>query len=147
MKYDPNTRPDKRSGLDTEFYTVMNICIFTYRYELELCTVTTSIFIDTTRSLTECYIGGSTPEKADAVKVVTDYHYAKRPILCCSDSIPLINKSNRSPAKIEPDIIILTAQDSDLCSKSLRNRTGILLKIISKISPRRSQDSKDCLLK
>ena len=43
--------------------------IFTYRYELKLYIVITYIFIDTIRSLTEYYIGGFIPEKADIVKV------------------------------------------------------------------------------
>ena len=84
-----------------------------------------SLPIDTTRSSIECYIGGSTSEEKRKKKLM----------------------QWRWPAKVEPDIVTLTTQDSDLCGESLRNRTGVLSKIISETLPRRSQDSKGCLLR
>ena len=69
MKYDLNTRLDKRSRLDIKLYIVINIYIFIYRYELKLYIITTYIFIDTTRSLIKYHIGGFTPEKANIIKV------------------------------------------------------------------------------
>ena len=69
MKYDLNIRLDKRNRLNIKLYIIINIYIFIYKYKLKFCTVTTCIFIDTTRNLIEYYIGSFTLEEANIIKV------------------------------------------------------------------------------